>query len=317
LVTAGEAYHAHRRQVMLARQEGLTKTYNRFHDPQETSEDIRKLRQLHVEMDQAVAAAYGWAALDLGHGFHQTRQGLRYTISEPARQEVLARLLRLNHQRYAEEVAQGLHDAKRKAPGTARGGNRRAPRKRSAGKTLFGDEEEGSGPPAGEEREHRREQGDEPAERDRPPPAEDLDTEQVMAAFRQAARGRGWVGRLELLRAVAAELGYQRLGSRLRKALKGHMKAAVRRKILEADGHLVRAATAAAEDYNLGDLRGALCSVMRTGQRYGREDVIHAVARHLGFERVRETVLRRIKSAINSAIRQGVLRYEGEWVWRE
>ena len=42
-------------------------------------------------------------------GFHQTKQGLRYTISEPARREVLARLLKLNHERYAEEGKQGLH----------------------------------------------------------------------------------------------------------------------------------------------------------------------------------------------------------------
>ena len=64
-------------------------------------------------MDQAVAAAYGWADLDLGHGFHETKQGLRYTIGEPALREVLARLLKLNHERYAEEVKQGLHDKKK------------------------------------------------------------------------------------------------------------------------------------------------------------------------------------------------------------
>ena len=64
-------------------------------------------------MDRAVADAYGWSDLDLGHGFHQTKQGLRFTISEPARRGVLARLLRLNHERYAEEVAQGLHDKKK------------------------------------------------------------------------------------------------------------------------------------------------------------------------------------------------------------
>ena len=92
---------------MLSRQEGLTKTYNRFHDPDESAADIQKLRDLHVEMDQAVAAAYGWSDLDLGHGFHETKQGIRYTISEPARREVLARLLKLNHERYAEEVKQG------------------------------------------------------------------------------------------------------------------------------------------------------------------------------------------------------------------
>jgi NAD-dependent deacetylase len=55
-------------------------------------------------MDQAVAVAYGWDGLELGHDFHDTPQGLRYTISEPARREVLGRLLELNHQRYEEET---------------------------------------------------------------------------------------------------------------------------------------------------------------------------------------------------------------------
>ena len=34
-------------------------------------------------MDRAVAAAYGWSDLDLSHGFHETKQGVRYTISDP------------------------------------------------------------------------------------------------------------------------------------------------------------------------------------------------------------------------------------------
>lgn len=106
----GEPYQSYRSQIMLARQEGLTKTYNRFHNSAETSADIAELRRLHVAMDQAVAAAYGWTDLDLGHGFHTTKQGLRYTISEAARRTVLDRLLALNHERYAEEVRQGLHD---------------------------------------------------------------------------------------------------------------------------------------------------------------------------------------------------------------
>jgi hypothetical protein len=106
----GQRYYEHRQTIMLTRQEGLTKTYNRFHNPQETSADIVKLRELHQEMDEAVAAAYGWNDLALAHSFYETRQGLRYTISEEARREALDRLLRLNHERYAEEVAQGLHD---------------------------------------------------------------------------------------------------------------------------------------------------------------------------------------------------------------
>ena len=112
LSSIGEKYHEHRRQVMLARQEGLTDTYNRFHASDETAEDIDHLRALHVEMDRAVAAAYGWDDLALGHGFHETAQGVRFTISEAARREVLTRLLRLNHTRYEEEVAAGLHEKK-------------------------------------------------------------------------------------------------------------------------------------------------------------------------------------------------------------
>ncbi|HNY41903.1 MAG TPA: hypothetical protein PKJ41_15990, partial [Bryobacteraceae bacterium] len=105
LESSGERYHSHRRDIMIARREGLTTTYNRFHSPHEVSHDIATLRSMHVEMDHAVADAYGWTDLELGHGFHQTKQGIRYTISEAARLTVLDRLLALNHERYAAEQA--------------------------------------------------------------------------------------------------------------------------------------------------------------------------------------------------------------------
>jgi len=120
----GERYHLHRQSIMCTRQEGLTKTYNRFHDPHETSEDIIHLRDLHKEMDEAVAKAYGWDDLELGHGFHETKQGLRYTISEEARREVLGSLLKLNHERYAEEVALGLHEKGARSKGSSKKGKR-------------------------------------------------------------------------------------------------------------------------------------------------------------------------------------------------
>ena len=106
----GVTYYSHREAVMRSGNLGLTKVYNRFHDAHENSEDIAKLRALHVDMDNAVAAAYGWSDVALGHGFHETKQGVRYTMSESARRNVLDRLLALNHQRYAEEVKVGLHD---------------------------------------------------------------------------------------------------------------------------------------------------------------------------------------------------------------
>ena len=100
---------------MIRRDEGLTKTYNRVHDPEDTSPGIQALRDLHVALDLAVRDAYGWSDLDLDHGFHDTPQGRRFTLGPSARTEVLDRLLELNHRRYAEEVAAGLHDKKRAA----------------------------------------------------------------------------------------------------------------------------------------------------------------------------------------------------------
>lgn len=127
LDSIGERYHAHRQNLMSARREGLTATYNRLHRPTETAEDIRHLRALQTEMDNAVASAYQWTALDLGHDFHETKRGVRFTISEAARREVLDRLLALNHARHAEEEA-SAPPAKPK----------RAGKKKSAGQnTLF------------------------------------------------------------------------------------------------------------------------------------------------------------------------------------
>ena len=60
LEAAGKEYYEFRAALMVRNNEGLTKTYNRFHDPNERSPDIQKLRDLHAAMDRAVLDAYGW-----------------------------------------------------------------------------------------------------------------------------------------------------------------------------------------------------------------------------------------------------------------
>lgn len=110
----GEHYHAHRERMMIDEAIGLTQLYNRFHDRSNVDSRIGVMRELHREVDLAVARAYGWDDLDLCHGFHEVpylpeNDRIRFTISGRARLEVLRRLSELNHQRYEEEVAQGLH----------------------------------------------------------------------------------------------------------------------------------------------------------------------------------------------------------------
>lgn len=114
LEATGNQFHDARIKLMLEENLSLTQIYNRFHNPKDKNADITRLRELHVKMDNAVATAYGWSDLDLGHGFHETPQGVRFTLSELARHEVLSRLLRLNHERYEEEVKAGLHEKDKK-----------------------------------------------------------------------------------------------------------------------------------------------------------------------------------------------------------
>lgn len=115
LEAAGQTYHDHRAALMAAANEGMTKTYNRFHDPEERGAAIQTLRDLHEEMDRAVLRAYGWDDLadELRPVFlteetedDHTYQG-RYFWPAEARDRVLACLLALNAERHAEEVAEG------------------------------------------------------------------------------------------------------------------------------------------------------------------------------------------------------------------
>ncbi|MBT2477517.1 Eco57I restriction-modification methylase domain-containing protein [Streptomyces sp. ISL-94] len=126
LYRVGAQLNSHRRDLMAARNLGLTDTYKLFHNPECQDEEIVELRRIHKEIDKGAVEAYGWHDLldesgetvpvdltyktfSLDHGFHETDQGVRYTVGLPARTEIIDRLRQLNHQAYADEVHLGLH----------------------------------------------------------------------------------------------------------------------------------------------------------------------------------------------------------------
>ncbi|MGO9952122.1 MAG: Eco57I restriction-modification methylase domain-containing protein [Dissulfurispiraceae bacterium] len=125
----GELYHEHRRQLMLSLQLGHKKDLS-IADVEKASkhlnrvcknayQDILKLRELHVEMDNAVLSAYGWIDLNLAHDFYEVdylpeNDRMRFTISPDARREILKRLLKLNHEIHEQEDKAGL--LKKKKP---------------------------------------------------------------------------------------------------------------------------------------------------------------------------------------------------------
>ena len=111
LGSTGEQYDFIRNQLMTSLAIGPTQLYNQFHSPDAHGEHFVRLREQHRKMDEAVADAYGWGNVDLQHNFHKVphlpaNDRVRYTISEPARLEVLRRLSKLNHQCHEEEVSQ-------------------------------------------------------------------------------------------------------------------------------------------------------------------------------------------------------------------
>jgi hypothetical protein len=145
LETIGQTYYEYRADLMVRHNQGLTNTYNRFHDPEERNPDILKLRHLHDQMDQAVLKAYGWEDINTSCGFAldyldadpkdlptaaqdriasgdlffptaddaiafgslvstgKRKLPWRYKWPTATHDEVLARLLELNQQRYLEE----------------------------------------------------------------------------------------------------------------------------------------------------------------------------------------------------------------------
>jgi hypothetical protein len=116
LEAVGDAYHRFRARLMIDRDEGLTKTYNRFHARGENGADIVRLRELHADMDRAVLRAYDWGDLadravpefieqDADEG---KKPKTRLDWPAEFKDEVLARLLALNAERAATERALGL-----------------------------------------------------------------------------------------------------------------------------------------------------------------------------------------------------------------
>jgi hypothetical protein len=172
LEAAGREYYEARAALMVSHHEGLTKTYNRFHDPAEDAPGIHRLRRLHAALDHAVLAAYGWSDLLEPHPTpaaegstppvtnHQSPvtcqflpdyydepeqeggapipKSIRHRWPDATRDEVLARLLKLNAERAAEEAAEKKRE------------DANEPRKKSAAKKPAQKKTGGAAPAQGE-----------------------------------------------------------------------------------------------------------------------------------------------------------------------
>ena len=115
-----------------------------------------------------------------------------------------------------------------------------------------------------------------------------------MIAIRRGARREppmSPIPRKDFIKQLATELAgktLRRVSPNIRTHLSGHLRAAVRRGILQS-------------------YRGALISVTRRRTTYDRTDLMRTIARHLGFGKLTASIRTRLKSTLNSSIRRDII----------
>lgn len=119
LCALGDQFHDQRARLARSSGCGLISIYQRFNDPSDRSSDIDSLRRRHSEIDRAVLDAYGWTDISAecdfvlerssdDHSSGRRKKPWRYRWPDEVRDEVLARLLKLNGERAREEDLAGL-----------------------------------------------------------------------------------------------------------------------------------------------------------------------------------------------------------------
>jgi hypothetical protein len=115
------------------------------------------------------------------------------------------------------------------------------------------------------------------------------------------------------IREIARSLGFQRAGSRIAEAINSALIAAVKRCVIANDRGVLFLLRRNIGEYSRDDLIFALLGAMGNKWWY-REDATRAAARYLGFTRTGSAIRDAFKSAINGAIRRGLLEYDNSLI---
>lgn len=142
------------------------------------------------------------------------------------------------------------------------------------------------------------------------------DRNEVLAVIRDLFESGAPRDRNQAVKDIAAALGYQRVGSSIRSALRKDLGTAVRRGILDHSGSQYSLLCRSITEYDRSHLVKILLAAMGSG-RWTRDDAIVAAARHLGYRRTGKHIRAAFKSAINAALRRNLLEKDGaDWIRR-
>ncbi|MEO2104475.1 MAG: hypothetical protein ABGZ36_02415 [Actinomycetota bacterium] len=111
LTECGQALYSYRQEWFETSGIGLLKGYAQVNDPNSATKESTEMRRLHVRVDEATKNAYAicddshdWSSIDLDHDFYDCGDlGIRFTLSQSTREQILTWLLELNFRRYGEE----------------------------------------------------------------------------------------------------------------------------------------------------------------------------------------------------------------------
>ena len=148
-------------------------------------------------------------------------------------------------------------------------------------------------------------------------PIEDRSDDEIVAAFRHASSRHGWSEQDILLDRVAEHLGFPKGIRAIRDVLRSRMRTSVRRGVIKRKADLVKIATPRMDDYLLDFLADVVRFRMRTGQRRKREEIIHDVARHLGFTKIQPSIRRAVERAMKDGVKRHLLARDGDYLIRK
>ena len=127
----------------------------------------------------------------------------------------------------------------------------------------------------------------------------------ILIAVRQACWGSGEMTREELIRKVAVRMGCPKFGRSVRARLEAHVEAALARRIVARKGDLLTGATPTFGRYDFGFLLRTVASLVARGAEHDKDEVICAIAAHLGYGQVTSAIRDRMERVLEWAVQNG------------
>jgi hypothetical protein len=147
-------------------------------------------------------------------------------------------------------------------------------------------------------------------------PIDDLETDDLIGAVRQLFSDGSVRDRDTAIGDLAGQVGFTRIGSRIRESLDNALRTAVRRGILENNGSGLRTQARSFEEYDRAFLKDQFLASLQGKAWTEREDAVQGFARWMGFRRTGSTIAETARSLINGLIRDERLESDGTRIRR-